>query len=181
MAMFFVMFGLSGCDLFGGNTTEITSTTITTVTTTTVTTTEEPSELTLQLMAIYNLAVEADAFEGTYEQWLETVRGPQGIPGESGREVILQVASGYIQWKYVGDATWTNLVSLTSLTGANGIDGKEVTFQVSDGYIQWQYLGDTTWNNLIELSTLVGPAGQDGIDGKDGKEVTFQVSDGNIQ
>ena len=42
------------------------------------------SELTLLLKHIYELALESDAFEGTYEEWLATIRGPQGLPGEDG-------------------------------------------------------------------------------------------------
>jgi hypothetical protein len=165
-----VIIGMVGCDLFGGNTTNtstsqttIQTTTATTATTTLeVTTTEELSELTIQLMYIYDLAVEAESFDGTYEEWLETVRGPEGLPGEAGKEATLQVSEGYIQWQYIGDTLWVNLVSLESLTGSDGVDGKEVTFQVSEGYIQWQYVGDTIWTNLIELATLVGPQGETG-------------------
>ena len=43
------------------------------------------SELTLMLKHIYQLALDSDYFEGTYEEWLETVRGPQGLPGEDGK------------------------------------------------------------------------------------------------
>jgi uncharacterized repeat protein (TIGR02543 family) len=92
--------------------------------------------------------------------------------------VLFQVSDGYIQWQYQGDSTWTNLVSLMTLTGADGLDGtngivgldgREVLFQVAEGYIQWQYQGDTTWTNLVSLSTVTGADGLDGVDGKDGK------------
>ena len=45
---------------------------------------EQDDELTAQLKSIYLLAVQINAFQGTYEEWLETVRGPQGVPGEDG-------------------------------------------------------------------------------------------------
>ncbi|MBN2504664.1 MAG: InlB B-repeat-containing protein, partial [Bacilli bacterium] len=175
--VFFLVFftlGLVGCDLFGGATT---SQVVTTETSTTITeqTTTETSDLTLRLMQIYELALEAEAFSGTYEEWLETVRGPEGAPGADGQEVLMQVASGYIQWKHEGDTTWTNLIALTALAGADGIDGKELTLQVAEGKIQWQYVGDTTWSDLIDLSVITG------ADGIDGKEVAFQVLDGHIQ
>jgi uncharacterized repeat protein (TIGR02543 family) len=124
---------------------------------------------------------------------LGDIRGEQGLPGSNGldgtdgKEVSFQVSEGYIQWQYLGDNIWTNLIELAALvgpTGSNGLDGtdgKEVLFQVSEGYIQWQYLGDSIWTNLIELATLVGPAGSNGLDGTDGKEVSFQVSEGYIQ
>ena len=146
----FFLFALSGCDFFNQTTTEQTTlqttaeaTTQTTTEAATQTTTEATvtttisetdvitteSELTLQLTYIYNLAMQADAFDGTYEEWLETVSGPAG---QDGREVTFQVsADGYIQWQYVGDTTWTNLIELATLVvvgpagadGTNGTDG----------------------------------------------------------
>jgi len=44
------------------------------------------SELTQILKHIYQLAIDSNTFEGTYEEWLETVRGPQGLPGEKGQD-----------------------------------------------------------------------------------------------
>lgn len=159
---------LSGCDLFGNNQTTTNPLTQQTTQETTqeatqansdITQTTEESALTIQLKYIYNLALDANAFSGTYQEWLETVRGPQGEPGKS---VSFQVADGYIQWQYVGDTTWSNLIELTALTGsdgADGTDGREVTFQVADGYIQWKYVGDSNWKNLIDLTTLQNEAG----------------------
>jgi uncharacterized repeat protein (TIGR02543 family) len=159
------MFILAGCGSKTTTTTDITTSPVTEETST-------DSQLTLKLKAIYNLAVEQADFSGTYEEWLETVRGPEGIPGEDGREVELQVASGYIQWRYTGSSTWNNLVSLESLRGEDGIDGKQVLFRVNSGYIQWQYTGDLTWNNLISVDLLIGESG---------KEVTFQIDGGYLQ
>src|SRR5690606_38872985 len=89
-----------------------------------------------QLMAIYELAVTANAFSGTYEEWLESVRGPEGKDGVDGKTVALRVAEGFIQWQYQGDATWSNLISLELLAGKDGNDGengKEVVFQAANG------------------------------------------------
>lgn len=41
-----------------------------------------------------------------------------GVPfgkGDAGKQVEFQKSSTYIQWRYVGDATWTNLVALSDL------------------------------------------------------------------
>ena len=133
------------------------------------------SELTIQLKQIYALAVEALAFEGTYEEWLETVRGPKGLPGERGKEVVFQVSNGYIQWRYFGDPTWNNLISLTELIGPKGDHGKTVMLQVADGFIQWRYDNQEAWTNLISLASLTGSSGLDG------REVLFQVNDTHIQ
>ncbi|XMB72288.1 BMP family ABC transporter substrate-binding protein [Mycoplasmatota bacterium WC30] len=124
----FFLFALSSCDFFSpNNTTQATETTQLTTQTTTTTnvssnnvTTE--SELTIQLKYIYNLALEADTFTGTYEEWLETVTGPEGEPG---KQVTFQVDEGYIQWQYVGDTEWTNLVELATLVGPTGPAGAD--------------------------------------------------------
>ncbi|MCR3906505.1 MAG: InlB B-repeat-containing protein [Tenericutes bacterium] len=123
---------------------------------------QEDSELTTQLKHIYNLALESDLFTGTYEEWLETVRGPQGLPGENGKSAILRLNDGYIEWKLEGDDIWIRLIDLNSIRGEDGINGLNITLQVADGYIQWQYVGDETWTNLIEISTLTGNTGENG-------------------
>ena len=167
--------GLPGITDLSGNTIDTGTSIQTTVEVTDIETTESIDEVNQTIYQIYELAVSSSAFTGTYEDWLETVRGPIGLPGEDGKEVLLQVSEGYIQWQHLGDTEWVNLVSIIDLTGT---DGREVTFQVFEGYIQWQYVGDTTWTNLLELTLL---AGADGLDGANGKEVTFQVADGFIQ
>jgi M6 family metalloprotease-like protein/uncharacterized repeat protein (TIGR02543 family) len=129
------------------------------------------NELNLLLMSIYNTGIsEGTVIDMTYEEWLESIRGEQGYPGTDGKEVTFQVDEGYIQWQYVGEETWTNLVPLSTLTGSDGtngidgVDGKEVTFQVDEGYIQWQYVGEETWTNLVELATLNGTSGESAYD-----------------
>lgn len=47
----------------------------------------------------------------------------EGQNGADGREVELQAASGYIQWKYEDDPSWTNLISLAAITGPAGTAG----------------------------------------------------------
>lgn len=55
--------------------------------------------------------------------------GPQGTPGADGadgadgREIELQTDPTYIQWRYVGDPTWFNLIALASLVGPQGPQG----------------------------------------------------------
>lgn len=106
-----------------------------------------------------------------------TITGPKGDNGTDGREVTLQVANGYIQWRYTGETTWKNLIAISELkgatgstgptgqtgpqgpTGQNGNDGREVLFQVANGLIQWKYEGDSGWTTLLELSSLKGADG----------------------
>lgn len=64
-----------------------------------------------------------------------------GADGDDGREVEISADSGYIVWRYVGDAAWTNLVALSTLTGPQGPQGE---------------------------TGATGPAGADGDDGAPG-------------
>ncbi|MDD4027022.1 MAG: hypothetical protein PHO75_02420 [Candidatus Shapirobacteria bacterium] len=100
-------------------------------------------------------------------------KGDQGDPGE---EIELQVADGYIQWKYTSDVSWTNLIAVSSLIGATGPKGDkgdtgdagtEIELQNTGTYIQWRYIGGE-WTNLVALSVLVGPQGEQGIQGEKG-------------
>jgi len=171
--LLFVSSILIGCDFFS-KTTDTTATSLTTTdssTNTSIDTTASASDLTLLMMQIYNLAVESEAFTGTYEEWLETVRGPQGEPG---KDVVIQVEDGYLQWQYLGDSTWMNLIALHELlgpkgfdgaNGADGVDGKLVTFRVEGQFIQWQYVGDLGWTDLLSVYSIYGPKGDAGDDG----------------
>lgn len=51
--------------------------------------------------------------------------GGTGAPGEDGREVEFRVDNGYIQWQYVGDAEWQNLIALSELQGPQGEPGQD--------------------------------------------------------
>ena len=95
--------------------------------------------------------------------------------GEDGREVELQNNGTSIQWRYVDETEWKDLVDLSDLTGADGsdgADGREVELRVDNGYIQWKYDTDpdTAWQNLIALSALEGMKGDKGDPGEDGSD-----------
>lgn len=47
--------------------------------------------------------------------WESTSQG--GIPGVNGREIELKANDTHIQWRYVGEPDWTNLVELSTLKG----------------------------------------------------------------
>lgn len=44
-------------------------------------------------------------------------------PGSDAREIELQKSATTIQWRYVGDDTWNDLVALAEITGARGEQG----------------------------------------------------------
>ncbi|MBB4146017.1 hypothetical protein [Rhizobium rhizoryzae] len=62
-----------------------------------------------------------------------------GLPGPDGREIQLQKSATHLQWRYVGDAGWTDIVALADLTGPKGDDGEP---------------GTTDYNLLSNLPTL---------------------------
>jgi hypothetical protein len=92
-----------------------------------------------------------------------TLRGPVGARGPEGRLVQLQSNGIFVQWRYVGDATWNNLVDIAALAGT---DGREVELSNDGTNIRWRFVGDPTWTNLVALSTLKGDQGNPGTNGR---------------
>lgn len=107
------------------------------------------------------------------------VDGVDGTNGEDGREVEFQNNGTHIQWRYVGDASWTNLVSLSAITGPagdDGADGREIELQVNGSdMLQWRYVGDPTWTDLFDFSGLGGGS----ID-QDNKIRVIEISQADI-
>ncbi len=109
--------------------------------------------------------------------------GEDGNDGADGREIELQKSATHIQWRYVGEGGWTNLVALSELKGDpgtpgtpgedgdDGADGREIELQKSATHIQWRYAGDVSWTNLVALSELKGDPGDPG-----GSEIEVTVS-----
>jgi len=111
--------------------------------------------------------------------------GKDGADGKDGREVELRADAEWIQWRYVGDDAWIDLVPLELLKGKDGRDGKdgrrvgvagglpassttsarEIELRNSGTYIQWRYVGDAAWTDLVALADITGAPGADGADG----------------
>jgi uncharacterized repeat protein (TIGR02543 family) len=105
-------FVLLGCNSLNSGilTTESTNNTDTTMNlVTTLEPVTETEELSEQLAYIYNLAVESGEFTGTYEEWLESIKG------EDGREVTFRVQNEILQWQYVGDSIWIDLFDFSTM------------------------------------------------------------------
>ena len=130
-------------------------------------------DLTKQLRSFYTLSQTANAFDGTYEEWLASIQGPAG---KDGREVLFQIASGYIQWKYTGDTSWSNLIELTSLVGPKGEDG----FNGKSAYEIYlenfpDYIGDEQkWLNDLITGNLINQQPGNYIDGLILSSITYQ-------
>lgn len=106
---------------------------------------KKENELTTKQQEIYQMAVKV-GYNGTYQDWLDSIKGEQGIPGKN---VELSVEDGNIKWKNKGDNEWYNLISLDMLKGNNGEDG---LFAYESYKINYpEYIGDETqWlNDLI--------------------------------
>lgn len=86
--------------------------------------------------------------------------GAPGVNGADGKQVEIQNANGWVQWRYVGDASWQNLIALSSLEGS---DGRNVNLRVNSGWIQWQHDGDSSWLNLMNTADMKGDPGQPNI------------------
>lgn len=85
-----------------------------------------------------------------------------GQNGANGKTPQIQVADGYIQWKYTTDTVWQNLIALSNLQGASA------DMRVSNSAIQWKRSTDTEWTTLIGMDSLMGPAGPQGPQGPTG-------------
>lgn len=51
--------------------------------------------------------------------------GGSGTPGKDGREIEIQNSGTALQWRYVGDEEWTDLVQLSEITGPKGDPGND--------------------------------------------------------
>jgi hypothetical protein len=101
-------------------------------------------------------------------------QGPAGAAGTSGKEVQLQTSATHVQWRYIGDSTWTNLLPLSEITGSQGpagpagANGQNIELQTSATHIQWRVVGAASWIDLVTLASLTGPAGATGAQGPAG-------------
>jgi uncharacterized repeat protein (TIGR02543 family) len=143
------------------------------------------SELKSKLMEIYLLAVSSQQTQMTYEEWLNSIRGSDGlsiidayliegrlmlvlsddsvidvgrITGRDGQSVMMQVNQNEIQWKYEDDIEWRTLISLSLLNGINGIGISQL--KIDDNGELWVTLSDDTSTNL---GLIIGKNGTDGV------------------
>lgn len=85
--------------------------------------------------------------------------GADGQNGVDGRNIELLNSGTHIQWRYVGDATWTNLVALTAITGPQGPAGTNGAAGAT---------GQTGPAGAAGANGIQGPQGTPGIQGPQG-------------
>lgn len=125
--------------------------------------------------------------------------GNDGADGNDGRALEIDVTETHIRWRYVGDGTWTNLIALDALAGADGTDGdKGDKGDPGDGGLsayQIALANGFVGDEAAWLASLVGPEGEtgatgatgpagadgtDGVDGADGVGVPTGGTTGQV-
>ena len=109
---------------------------------------------------------------------------PKGDTGATGKSVELQATQTDIQWRPVGDSSWTSLVSLASITGQQGSTGPSgPANSLSIGTITTGAAGSsasatitgTAPNQTLSLTIPRGDTGSTGSAGAAGAAATVSV------
>lgn len=103
-----------------------------------------------------------------------TIEGIDGEDGADGREIELRKddESGFVQWHYVGDTEWTNLMPLSELKGE---DARDVEFKIEDGNLMWRYVTQySEWQTLGTPEELLPDADTT-------KELEYRMDGGYLQ
>lgn len=85
-----------------------------------------------------------------------------GGSGSDGREIELQKSTDYIQWRYVGDSKWNNLIALSDLKGANGRGITKIEKTATSGLTD-TYTITYTDNTTSTFTVKNGADGEEGI------------------
>ena len=124
-------------------------------------------------LSAYEISVE-NGFVGTVSEWLESLKGSDGLPGKDGINGVdgkdgrdgrngidgengLSAYELAVQEGYTGtEEEW-----LSSLKGRNGIDGKTVELRVYNNELQYRWLDSSghdvsMWTHLFLLTDLNG-------------------------
>ncbi|MBO7078449.1 MAG: InlB B-repeat-containing protein, partial [Bacilli bacterium] len=150
----FMLF-LSGCDLFNKE--------------------NGPTEPVDSLYEVYKLAA-ANGYEGTYEEWIESIRG------ENGKSIELVVDNNYLCYKYTGENILIPIYDLSQLMGEpgeqgapgiQGVDGVSITKvekTATDGLVDTYTI---TFSNGTTTTYTVnnGSAGSQGEKGDTGVSI----------
>ena len=128
-----------------------------------------------QFIAIYSLFLTTTEEFISFDEWLEQVKGEDGEDGEDGRESEFRVSETHIQWRYVGETEWRDLLSLASITGPQGPVGPAGPSGQSGASGSTGATGAQGPRGDVGPQGLVGQAGKDG---KDGREVVFTYESG---
>lgn len=109
-----------------------------------------------------------DALEDFIKTGITGTDGTDGVDGDDGREVEFQNNGTHIQWRYVGEVSWTDLVALSAITGADGADGADGNTNrvlLASSRTTTASPSDTNTNIIHEITIPAGTLGaNDSID-----------------
>ena len=148
------------------------------------------------ILAVYNTYVVYAEENGqtplSYEDWLASIKGDQGIQGEQGEKgdkgdkgdagetPTIEIINGY--WYVNGVNTSVKAEGKDGVNGNDGQDGEDgkdgvaPTIEIIDGY--WHVNGVNTSVKAEGKDGVNGNDGQDGEDGKDGVTPTIEIING---
>ena len=139
-----------------------------------------------EFIAIYSLFLATTEEVVSFEDWLVSVRGEDGIDGvdgTDGRESEFRVSDTHIQWRYMGDTAWRDLLALSSIIGPQGPAGPAGPAGPSGSSGSPGATGIQGPRGEVGPRGERGPAGTDGIngvDGQPGREVVLFVQSGML-
>ena len=93
-----------------------------------------------------------------------TLAGNGAIQGNPGRTPELRANDTHIQWRFIGESTWYDLIALSVLEGTDGDDGDDgddgltPELRISDRTLQWKYTIEaaTAWRDLYTFPDVSG-------------------------
>jgi Trypsin-like serine proteases, typically periplasmic, contain C-terminal PDZ domain len=141
----------------------------------------EEIEIDSEFLAIYALFLATTSEIVSYDEWLLSIKGADGIDGvdgddgADGRETEFNVSETHLQWRYVGESTWRNIISLTTITGPAGPTGPTGSTGSSGPSGPAGATGDRGPQGIQ------GPPGEQGPAGADGVFVVFDYTSGIAQ
>jgi hypothetical protein len=83
-----------------------------------------------------------------------------GVNGKDGREIEFTVTDTHIQWRYAGEATWSDLIALEALKGADGVTP---IFKIEDNELKYSIDGGSSWVSLGNVKGEQGAPGENGV------------------
>jgi len=103
---------------------------------------------------------------------------PADFAGVDGKEVELYVSPTHIQWRYVGDASYIDLVPLSDLTGTTGVGITSVVRTSGTGAAGTTdtytiTFDDASTTTFDVLNGPIGPEGPIGLTGADGTDAVW--------
>ena len=160
-------------------------------------------EVDAEFLAIYSLYLTTTSEQLSYDAWVQSVKGETGADGRASE---FNVSETHIQWRYVGEPAWNNLIALAALTGPQGIPGpagppgssgssgspgsqgpqgvagpagREVVFTYESGVASWRYSDEAITSNRTLFTYDVETTS--GVTLAPGREIELQVANNEIQ